>query len=69
MGRNISENTFLTVAEVSSILRLSVLTIYKYIKEGKISAFDFGGHYRITNSSLEDFLETHKKTRGGSLSE
>jgi len=55
-----TDNNFLTVSEVSSILRLSVLTIYKYIKEGKLSAFDFGGHYRISSSSLSDFISSRK---------
>ncbi|MBI2621042.1 MAG: helix-turn-helix domain-containing protein [Candidatus Levybacteria bacterium] len=59
-NKSLNGKRFLTVAEVSGILRLSVLTIYKYIKEGKISAFDFGGHYRISDSSLEDFIEDHK---------
>lgn len=60
MGININENNFLTVTEVSGILRLSVLTIYKYIKEGKISVFEFGGHYRISESSLNDFIQEHR---------
>lgn len=55
-----NENDFLTVAEVSSLLRLSALTIYKYIKEGQLSAVEFGGHYRISKSSLESFIEKHK---------
>jgi len=61
--KSLNEKRFLTVSEVSGILRLSVLTIYKYIKEGKISAFDFGGHYRISDSSLEDFIQHHKVFR------
>lgn len=55
-----SESRFLTVTEVSSILRLSALTIYKYIKEGKISVVEFGGHYRISKSALDNFIEIHK---------
>jgi excisionase family DNA binding protein len=51
---------FFTVQEVSSLLKLSVLTIYKYIKEHKLEAVDFGGHYRIPQSSLEKFIESHK---------
>lgn len=59
MGYN--ENlTFLTVQEVADFLRLSVLTIYKYIKEGKLEAVEFGGHYRVSNNSLEDFIQIHK---------
>lgn len=59
MTNNIKTN-FLTVAEVSALLRLSVLTIYKYIKSGKLPAVEFGGHYRISEPSLEKFIENHK---------
>lgn len=55
-----SNNDFLTVAEVAESLRLSVLTIYKYIKEEKLEAIEFGGHYRISSSSLDNFIQTHK---------
>lgn len=55
-----SEESYLTVSEVSALLRLSVLTIYKYIKEGKIEAIEFGGHYRISHTSLKAFIENHR---------
>jgi excisionase family DNA binding protein len=54
-----SENTLLTVQEVAIILKLSVLTIYKYIREHQLEAVEFGGHYRIKKSSLERFIENH----------
>jgi len=50
---------FLTVEEVSVLLRLSTLTIYKYIKEGKISVLNLGGHYRISKTALDDFISKH----------
>ncbi len=59
MRYNIKTN-FLTVGEVSELLRLSVLTIYKYIKTGRLSAVEFGGHYRISETSLSIFIEKHK---------
>ncbi len=55
-----TKSNFLTVNEISGLLRLSVLTIYKYIKEGKLQAVEFGGHYRITESSLESFIKEHR---------
>lgn len=51
---------YLTVQEVASFLRFSVLTIYKYIKEGSLEAVEFGGHYRISKNSLEKFITEHK---------
>ncbi len=57
------KSDFLTVAEVSDILKLSALTIYKYIREQKLEALEFGGHYRIQKSSLLSFIEKHKVGR------
>ncbi len=51
---------FLTVQEVADVLRLSVLTIYKYIKEGQLEAVEFGGHYRVSSDSLDSFIKEHK---------
>lgn len=55
-----NETNFLTVAEVSDLLRLSELTIYKYIRLGMLDASEFGGHYRISKTSLDLFIENHK---------
>jgi excisionase family DNA binding protein len=55
-----TDTTFLTVAEVASFLRLSILTVYKYIQEGKLEAIELGGHYRISEDALKKFVEIHK---------
>jgi len=56
----LSNSEFLTVQEVAEFLRLSVLTIYKYIREEKLQAIEFGGHYRVQRDSLNEFIELHK---------
>jgi len=61
-----SKIDFLTVKEVSQTLRLSELTLYKYIREGKLEAVEFGGHYRIPRSSLNLFIENHKVSNNNS---
>jgi excisionase family DNA binding protein len=55
-----TNTTFFTVAEVASFLRLSILTVYKYIQEGKLEAIELGGHYRISEEALKKFIETRK---------
>lgn len=57
-----SNNSFelLTVQEVANSLKLSVLTIYKYIKEGELKAIEFGGHYRVEKEALDDFVSLHR---------
>lgn len=57
----IEENSYLTVKEVAAILKLSEITIYKYIREQKLDAFEFGRHFRISKSSLSKFIRAHKK--------
>ena len=54
------KNNLLTVKEVSFFLKLSVITIYKYIREQKLEAIEFGGHYRIEKSQLIAFVKRHK---------
>lgn len=54
------ETNFLNVKEVSICLKLSVLTIYRYIAEKKIKAIHFGGRYLIDKSSLDKFVKERK---------
>lgn len=56
----IIETNFLNVKEVSVFLKLSTLTIYRYIAEKKIKAIQFGGRYLIEKSSLNKFVEERK---------
>lgn len=58
---NIIETNFLNAKEVSVVLKLSVLTVYRYISEKKIKAIHFGGRYIIKRSSLDKFIEERKK--------
>ncbi|MBI4089616.1 MAG: helix-turn-helix domain-containing protein [Candidatus Levybacteria bacterium] len=54
------ETNFLNVKEVSVLLKLSTLTIYRYIAEKKIKAIHFGGRYLIEKSSLNKFMQEKK---------
>ena len=54
------QEILLTVQEVAQFLKLSELTIYKYIKLQQLEAIEFGGHYRILKTSLDSFIESHK---------
>lgn len=62
-----TDDRLLTVYEVSDILKLSVLTIYKYIRTNQLEAIEFGGHYRISSSALTKFIENHKVIPGKEL--
>ena len=57
------ETNFLNVKEVSIFLKLSALTIYRYISEKKIKAIHFGGRYLIDKSSLNKFIKERKSKK------
>ena len=46
-----------TVQEVADLLHLTTRTIYKYIKEGKITASKVGRKYFVKQEELERLLQ------------
>ena len=59
MNYNI-QTDFLNVKEASVFLKLSLLTVYKYISKKKIKAIHVGGRYLIDRSSLGKFIKKEK---------
>ena len=66
--RHITQTNFLTVKEVAVLLQLSLLTIYKYIRERKLEVIRFGGHYRIEKQSLDKFIDSQRMSENTSIS-
>lgn len=50
------DKEFYTIEEVSIKLRVAYLTVYRWIKAGKLDALKAGRQYRITQKSLDKFL-------------
>ncbi len=48
---------FYLVGELSEKLRVSDMTIYRYIKAGKVKAFKIGKEYRISAEEFNNFLK------------
>lgn len=51
---------FYTVEEIIAKLKVSRLTLYRYIKSWKISAYKFWKELRIKSSDFDEFIKTHK---------
>lgn len=51
---------FLTAKEVADILKLNIMTIYEYIRNGKLQAVKFGRNYRIDEEDLNKFIKRHQ---------
>jgi excisionase family DNA binding protein len=50
----------MTVDQVAAYLQMNRLTVYRYVREGKIPAAKFGKLYRILKSDVDHFLEMRK---------
>jgi len=54
------KDEFYTAEELATKLKLNVMTIYRYIKAGKLKAHKIGKEYRIDKEEFERLLN---KTR------
>lgn len=50
----------LTTNEITAILKVSKLTIYRYIKAGKLPAYKVGRDYRVRQEDFDKLLEKGK---------
>lgn len=56
-----SKDKFYTVDEVAEMLKVSPITIYRHIKEGKIEVYKVGRLFRISATSLQKYLNRKGK--------
>ena len=52
--------SFLTPHEVSHLLRVSVYTVRRWIKEGNLPAYKVGRGWRIRESDLDEWLDEQR---------
>ena len=50
---------WLTVEEVAAMLRLNVVTIYRWLRNNELRGIKLGKEWRIRESDLEAFIESH----------
>ncbi|MBI4185485.1 helix-turn-helix domain-containing protein [Candidatus Berkelbacteria bacterium] len=59
------KETYLTVEEIATLLRVHQLTVLRYIKRGELRALKLWKGYRIAQTDFDKFIES-KQTSGGS---
>ena len=52
--------SLLTPEQVADILQIHVLTVYNYIRQGKLGAVRLGRSYRIVPEDLEHWIEINR---------
>ena len=57
---DLNETEIMTVNEVAEYLKISEVTTYKLVQEGKIPAFKIGRHWRVMRIDLGEFIEKLK---------
>ena len=48
--------TFLTVAEVAELMRVSKMTVYRLVHSGELPAVRAGRSFRVHEQAVEDYL-------------
>lgn len=51
---------FYSAQELAEKLGVNIMTIYRYIKAGKIGAYKFGKEFRVDKKEFAHFLIKHK---------
>lgn len=56
-----AEDDIMTITQVAEYLKISEITTYKLVQEGKIPAFKVGRHWRVMKEDLKEFIEKQKR--------
>ena len=51
---------FYTAKELAELLGFNIMTIYRYLKSGKLKAYKMGKEFRIDNTEFQSFLKKVK---------
>jgi excisionase family DNA binding protein len=51
---------FYTAQELADKLRVNIMTIYRYIKAGKLEVYKIGKEFRIDKDEFNNFLKKSK---------
>ena len=53
---DISGVTFLTVAEVAAMMRVSKMTVYRLVHSGELPAVRVGRSFRVPENEVDEYL-------------
>ncbi|ADG77298.1 DNA binding domain protein, excisionase family OS=Tsukamurella paurometabola (strain ATCC 8368 / DSM / CCUG 35730 / CIP 100753 / JCM 10117 / KCTC 9821 /NBRC 16120 / NCIMB 702349 / NCTC 13040) OX=521096 GN=Tpau_0661 PE=4 SV=1 [Tsukamurella paurometabola] len=51
-------SSFLTVAEVATLMRVSKMTVYRLVHNGELPAVRVGRSFRVHEKAVHDYLQT-----------
>jgi excisionase family DNA binding protein len=55
-----TSSNLMTPEQVAGILHIHIMTVYSYVRQGKLNAIRLGRSYRIVPKDLELFIESNR---------
>ncbi|CAN5285890.1 hypothetical protein BH10PAT2_BH10PAT2_0630 [soil metagenome] len=55
-----TDETYDSINEVAKLLKVAYLTVYRWIRAGKLQSVRAGKQYRISKVELDTFVNSHK---------
>lgn len=56
-----TNDKYYSIYEISELLKVAYLTVYRWIRANKLKAYKAGKQYRIKKSDLDSFMKTKGK--------
>lgn len=56
LDRGVNEMTFMTVAEVAAVMRVSKMTVYRLVHSGELPAVRVGRSFRVPERAVNAYL-------------
>ncbi len=54
--RQVAEMSFMTVAEVAALMRVSKMTVYRLVHNNELPAVRVGRSFRVPEAAVQDYL-------------
>lgn len=58
--KSMDEEKYYSIQEVADMLKVTYLTVYRWIQAGKLEAYKVEKQYRIALQELQSFMEKRK---------
>ncbi|WP_370584126.1 helix-turn-helix domain-containing protein [Ornithinimicrobium cryptoxanthini] len=55
--RRLGEMSFMTVAEVAAVMRVSKMTVYRLVHSGELPSVRVGRSFRVPEQAVTDYLQ------------
>ncbi|MDR7513106.1 MAG: helix-turn-helix domain-containing protein [Armatimonadota bacterium] len=65
----VHEREILTVEQAADLMQVHRITVYRYIREGRLPAVRLGKIYRLLSRDVEAFLNAMRHHPGGPVGE